>query len=156
MNEKETPQVVIKVTTDLYYTADFLRDLACQIEDEGTDLTEMETANGMAEIEWPEEAYEENEETEETPADAVRDSDTAENIRRVLMIVGNIEKAVTALSLFGTPKFVDEKIDDGCDENEDGDTYVMMRSYDVDKYYVRIYYGDNSGIIGCVDVEEDV
>lgn len=58
--EEETPQVVIKVTTDLYYTADFLRELANQIENEGCDLTEMETSHGMAEVEWPEEAYEEN------------------------------------------------------------------------------------------------
>ncbi len=57
--DKETPQVVIKVTTDLYYTAEFLRELANQIENEGCDLTEMETANGMAEVEWPDEAYEE-------------------------------------------------------------------------------------------------
>lgn len=54
---ENTPQVVIKVTTDLYYTAEFLRELATAIEDEGTDLTEMETANGMAEVEWPDEAY---------------------------------------------------------------------------------------------------
>lgn len=152
MNEKETPQVVVKVTTDLYYTAEFLRELANAIEDEGTDLTEMETANGMAEVEWPEEAYEETEEIEEV-ADAVQDDDTAERIRRVLMIVGDIHKAETALSLFGTPKFVDEKIDDGCDDGED--TYVMMRSYDVDKYYVRIYYGNNTGVIGCVDIDEN-
>lgn len=59
--DKETPQVVIKVTTDLYYTAEFLRELANQIEDEGC-LSEMETAHGMAEVEWPEEAYEDSNE----------------------------------------------------------------------------------------------
>lgn len=147
-------QVELKITTDLYYTAEFLRELANAIEDEGVDITEMETANGMAEVEWPEEAYEDSEEETEVETEEKETEDTADRIRRVLMIVGNIDKAETALSLFGTPKFVDEKIDDGCDDGED--TYVMMRSYDVDKYYVRIYYGNNSGIIGCVDVEEDV
>lgn len=58
---ENTPQVVIKVTTDLYYTAEFLRELATAIEDESTDLTHYETANGDAEIEWPEEAYEDEE-----------------------------------------------------------------------------------------------
>lgn len=54
-------QVELKITTDLYYTAEFLRELATAIEDEGVDLTEMETANGMAEVVWPEEAYEDEE-----------------------------------------------------------------------------------------------
>lgn len=45
-------------------------------------------------------------------------------------------------------KFVDEKIDDG---NNDG-SYCMMRSYDVDEYYVRLYYNDNNGIVSDVSV----
>lgn len=54
---------------------------------------------------------------------------------------------------------VDYKIDDGADNEED--KYVMMESYDViigtanfnSVYYVRMYYGDVSGIIGYVDAE---
>lgn len=54
---------------------------------------------------------------------------------------------------------VDSKIDDGADNEEDN--YIMMDSYDViigtthfnSVYYVRIYYGDVSGIIGYVDAE---
>lgn len=64
MNEKETPQVVLRITTDLWFTAEFLRELATAIEDESTDLTHYETAQGDAEIEWPEEAYDDNEDVE--------------------------------------------------------------------------------------------
>ena len=54
---------------------------------------------------------------------------------------------------------VDYKIDDGADNEED--KYVMMESYDViigtahfnSVYYVRMYYGDVSGVIGYVDAE---
>ena len=50
--------------------------------------------------------------------------------------------------------FVDEKIDDGCDDDED-DEYVMMRSYNFfvegTTHYVRFYYGDNTWEIGCHD-----
>ena len=54
---------------------------------------------------------------------------------------------------------VDSKIDDGADNEED--KYVMMDSYDViigtehfnSVYYVRMYYGDVSGVIGYVDAE---
>ena len=56
MKEK---QVILRIQTDLYYTADFLRELAAAIEDEGTDLNMYEVANGCAEIEWPDSAYEE-------------------------------------------------------------------------------------------------
>lgn len=154
MNEKETPQVLITLTSDLYYTADFLRELANAIEDEGTDLEHYETANGDAVINWPEEAYDEEETVEEAETPVEKNEVPIEQrIEDVLMIVGTIDKAETALSLFGEPRFVDEKIDDGLDENEDGDTYLMMRSYDVGIHYVRIFYGDNSGKIGCVDVE---
>lgn len=45
-------------------------------------------------------------------------------------------------------KFVDEKIDDG---NDDG-SYCMMRSFNVDEYYVRLYYNDNDGIVFDVSV----
>jgi hypothetical protein len=52
-------------------------------------------------------------------------------------------------------RFVDEKIDDGSDDEED--PYVMMRSYDFyvegeeDERHTRFYYGNNTRKIGCVD-----
>lgn len=46
-------QVILHITTDPYYTAEFLRELATAIEDEGTDLTTYEVGHGCAEIEWP-------------------------------------------------------------------------------------------------------
>ncbi|MBP5457279.1 MAG: hypothetical protein J6Y37_12335 [Paludibacteraceae bacterium] len=55
-------QVKLTITTDLWFTAEFLRELATAIEDESTDLESYETANGNAEIEWPDEAYDEDEE----------------------------------------------------------------------------------------------
>jgi len=62
MADKEQPQVVLRITTDLWFTAEFLRELATAIEDESTDLTHFETSTGDAEIEWPEEALEDEEE----------------------------------------------------------------------------------------------
>ena len=43
---------------------------------------------------------------------------------------------------FNNVRFVDEKIDDLIpSEDEDSeDDYLMMRSYDVDNFYVRFYY----------------
>ena len=49
---------------------------------------------------------------------------------------------------YGSCKFCDEKIDDGLD---DGD-YLMMRSYDVADFHVRLYYPRQSGEVTCVEV----
>ena len=46
-------QVVVRITTDLGHTANFLRELANLIENEG-DVKLHETSKGCAEIEWPE------------------------------------------------------------------------------------------------------
>lgn len=46
--------------------------------------------------------------------------------------------------------YCDEKIDDGLD---DGD-YLIMRSYDVDKYYVRLYFTRSKRIITDVFVNK--
>ena len=64
----------------------------------------------------------------------------------------DIIDAEDILSQFGKVTFVDEKIDDGCDEEGSEDEYVMMRSFNVGYKYVRIYYGNNSGTIGDVSV----
>ena len=52
-------------------------------------------------------------------------------------------------------KFVDEKIDDGCDDNS-SDDYVMQASYKADEYdgYIDVYYGNNTRIIGYVAFTE--
>ena len=49
---------------------------------------------------------------------------------------------------FKKVSYCDEGYDDGLD---DGD-YLMYRTYDVDKYYVKMYYPQSTGIISCVDV----
>ena len=48
----EENQVTLKITSDYGFTADFLRDLANQIEEEGESLTTFELPHGCAEIEW--------------------------------------------------------------------------------------------------------
>lgn len=63
-NYHETPQVFIRIQTDLYSTADFLRELANAIENESVEITEFETGVGFAEVDWPDEAYEDDDEDE--------------------------------------------------------------------------------------------
>jgi len=76
------------------------------------------------------------------------------NVKLNKLLCGkSIDDAPDLLAQFGEVSFVDEKIDDGSDD--EGDDYVMMRSYNVGKHYVRIYYGDNSRTIGCVEVDEN-
>jgi hypothetical protein len=50
----ENEQVTLRIITDYGFTADFLRELANQIEESGESLTDYETSKGCAEIEWPE------------------------------------------------------------------------------------------------------
>ena len=49
----------------------------------------------------------------------------------------------------------DHYIDDGCDEDEE-DEYVMCAAYEIKdiNVYVRVYYGDNTGLIGYVEVTQ--
>lgn len=58
----KTPQVKLTIVTDYLFTAEFLRELACQVEDYGAEFSQLETYHGCAEINWPEEAYEDLEE----------------------------------------------------------------------------------------------
>jgi hypothetical protein len=70
--------------------------------------------------------------------------------------MNEVQGILDTLTYGGDYRFVDEKIDDGCDNGED--EYVMMRSYDFfvdgepEEYYVKFYYGDNTLEIGNVDV----
>lgn len=49
-------------------------------------------------------------------------------------------------------KYVDESIDDGCDENEDGNTYVMKGVYDIQykgyTFVLRLYFGNYTRTVG--------
>ena len=45
--------VEIKLVSDFGYTADFLRDLANYIEENGCQPKQFETFRGCAEISWP-------------------------------------------------------------------------------------------------------
>lgn len=49
---------------------------------------------------------------------------------------------------YGSCTFCDEKIDEGLD---DGD-YLMMRSYDVADFHVRLYYPRETREVTCVNV----
>lgn len=53
-NPYEDKQVTLKIQTDYGFTADFLRELANQIEERGEELTTYETFRGCAEIDWDE------------------------------------------------------------------------------------------------------
>lgn len=53
-NPYEDRQVALKIKTDYRFTADFLRKLANQIEEEGEELSTYETFRGCAEIDWDE------------------------------------------------------------------------------------------------------
>ena len=45
-------QVKLTITTDSGWTADFLRELANEIENSGETFDEYETYHGFAEIDW--------------------------------------------------------------------------------------------------------
>lgn len=46
----------------------------------------------------------------------------------------------------------DSKIDDGVDDDEDNYVICDCFSTDDDSITIRIYYGDETRVIGCVDV----
>lgn len=46
-------QVKLTISTDVYWTAEFLRELANEIENRGDYLDEYESEHGVAQIEWP-------------------------------------------------------------------------------------------------------
>lgn len=64
-----------------------------------------------------------------------------------------IENAEDILHSFGNPGFVDEKIDDGSDG--DDDAYVMMRSFRISTYYIRLFYGDMTRVIATVGIVKE-
>lgn len=53
---EETPdQVHLEISTDIGYTADFLRELATVIEESEDEVGDYETFRGVATISWPSE-----------------------------------------------------------------------------------------------------
>ena len=48
-------QVHLEISTDIGYTADFLRELATAIEESEDEVGDYETFRGVATISWPEE-----------------------------------------------------------------------------------------------------
>ena len=68
-----------------------------------------------------------------------------------------IENAEDILHSFGKPGFVDEKIDDGSDGEDDA--YVMMRSFRIStmegNYYIRLFYGDVTRVIAMVGIVKE-
>ena len=76
-----------------------------------------------------------------------------------LTMCDTLEEAEDALEKFGTIKFVDEKIDDGLDDDCE-DEYLMLRCYNLyptdtslKSCYVKLYYGNNTMELGTFDVQ---
>ena len=51
---------------------------------------------------------------------------------------------------FKNVRFVDEKIDDGLDEDE---VYLMMRSFEVDGHYLRLYFCNDDYIVTDFEIK---
>lgn len=69
----------------------------------------------------------------------------------------DIDDAEDILKKFGEPEFVDEKIDDGADDNEN--KYIMLRSYTLklknnEELYIRISFGDETREISNIDINK--
>lgn len=64
----------------------------------------------------------------------------------------NIEDCENILKKnFKSVRFVDEKIDDGTDYEG---IFSMLQSYDVDEFYVRLFYWNDDYIVIDVDVKK--
>lgn len=53
LNEENPEQVQLRISTDWGYTADFLRQLAIEIESSKEPFTDYESFRGVAQIVWP-------------------------------------------------------------------------------------------------------
>ena len=51
--DENPEQVELHISTDIGYTADFLRKLADAIENSGEEINDYETFRGVASISWP-------------------------------------------------------------------------------------------------------
>lgn len=82
--------------------------------------------------------------------------DIASEINRNL-IYKDIDSVEDILAQYGKVRFCDEKVDDGIDDEESGDEYLMMQSYELTTkddtdYYIRIYFGDNTRVITEISI----
>ena len=65
----------------------------------------------------------------------------------------DIERELTELVGYKA-RCYDTKIDDGIDDEDDEDEYVMLSAFEFEgsNIIVRVYYGDNTGEIGYVTI----
>lgn len=69
-----------------------------------------------------------------------------------LMFKADIDDAVGALCGFGEIKYCDEGIDNGIYDEDCEDEYLMYMSYDLGKYHIKLYYGNNSFLFTDFDI----
>lgn len=97
-----------------------------------------------------------------------KDEDDGEKVKRELMDIlddyvyddrgiSACIGSLTAKDAIDKCVFVDCGIDDGCDDGTN--EYIMKMCYDITykgrTFYVRFFYGDVDGIIGCYDITND-
>lgn len=73
------------------------------------------------------------------------------------LISRDINSVEDILSKYGELRFCDEKIDEGIDDEDSEDEYLMMQSYELTltdgtDYYIRIYFGDNTREITSISI----
>lgn len=73
--------------------------------------------------------------------------------------ISDVEEILDDLQYGVDFEFVDDKIDNACDDDSE-DEYVRMRSYTFylengKQFYVRFYYGNNTGEIGTYDTKDE-
>ena len=61
-----------------------------------------------------------------------------------MTFIKDVDDVVDYLETLGEVHFCDEGIDDGIDDEDCEDEYVMYRSYDLDDLHIILYYGNNS------------
>lgn len=73
------------------------------------------------------------------------------------LIGRDIDSAEDILARYGELRFCDEKIDEGIDDEDSEDGYLIMRSYELTltdgtDYYIRLYFGDNTRKITSISI----
>lgn len=147
-------KIKINITATEGYVCDFLRQLATAIED-GCVRYDYEGDYGTAHFDTD---MGEDDEIYNNEWDGTLTDDVADAIQRVIGELdgynsADIENALTEL-LGRKCNIYDECIDDGADGEDD---YVMKGCFEVEDsdITIRVYYGNNTLEIGCVDVREE-
>lgn len=73
------------------------------------------------------------------------------------LIGRDINSAEDILARYGEVRLCDEKIDEGIDDEDSEDEYLMMQSYELKladgtDYYIRIYFGNNTREITDISI----